>query len=192
MSKKEKESKSPDQEQTRTETAQAEQAVPPDQEPEAAPQGEQQTADQAAPQPEAQEPQGAPDDRFLRLAAEYDNYRKRTAKEKEALWAQAKADTAVAFLPVYDNLERALKQETADEAYKKGVEMTMNQLKEVFSKLGITEIDALGKPFDPNLHNAIMHVEDENFGENTVAEVFQAGFMLGEKVIRFAMVKVAN
>ena len=192
MSKKEKESKSPDQEQTRTETAQAEQAVPPDQEPEAAPQGEQQTADQAAPQPEAQEPQAAPDDRFLRLAAEYDNYRKRTAKEKEALWAQAKADTAVAFLPVYDNLERALKQETADEAYKKGVEMTMNQLKEVFAKLGITEIDALGKPFDPNLHNAIMHVEDESFGENTVAEVFQAGFMLGEKVIRFAMVKVAN
>ena len=192
MSKKEKESKSPDQEQTRTEAAQAEQAVPPDQEPEAAPQGEQQEADQAAPQPEAQEPQAAPDDRFLRLAAEYDNYRKRTAKEKEALWAQAKADTAVAFLPVYDNLERALKQETADEAYKKGVEMTMNQLKEVFSKLGITEIDALGKPFDPNLHNAIMHVEDESFGENTVAEVFQAGFMLGEKVIRFAMVKVAN
>ena len=192
MSKKEKESKSPDQEQTRTEAAQAEQAVPPDQEPEAAPQGEQQAADQAAPQPEAQEPQAAPDDRFLRLAAEYDNYRKRTAKEKEALWAQAKADTAVAFLPVYDNLERALKQETADEAYKKGVEMTMNQLKEVFSKLGITEIDALGKPFDPNLHNAIMHVEDESFGENTVAEVFQAGFMLGEKVIRFAMVKVAN
>ena len=192
MSKKEKESKSPDQEQTRTEAAQAEQAVPPDQEPEAALQGEQQAADQAAPQPEAQEPQAAPDDRFLRLAAEYDNYRKRTAKEKEALWAQAKADTAVAFLPVYDNLERALKQETADEAYKKGVEMTMNQLKEVFSKLGITEIDALGKPFDPNLHNAIMHVEDESFGENTVAEVFQAGFMLGEKVIRFAMVKVAN
>ena len=192
MSKKEKESKSPDQEQTRTEAAQAEQAVPPDQEPETAPQGEQQAADQGGPQPEAQEPQAAPDDRFLRLAAEYDNYRKRTAKEKEALWAQAKADTAVAFLPVYDNLERALKQETADEAYKKGVEMTMNQLKEVFSKLGITEIDALGKPFDPNLHNAIMHVEDENFGENTVAEVFQAGFMLGEKVIRFAMVKVAN
>ena len=192
MSKKEKESKSPDQEQIRTEAVQAEQAVPPDQEPEAAPQGEQQAADQAAPQPEAQEPQAAPDDRFLRLAAEYDNYRKRTAKEKEALWAQAKADTAVAFLPVYDNLERALKQETADEAYKKGVEMTMNQLKEVFSKLGITEIDALGKPFDPNLHNAVMHVEDESFGENTVAEVFQAGFMLGEKVIRFAMVKVAN
>ena len=132
------------------------------------------------------------EDKYLRLAAEYDNYRRRTTKEKTDAYTSVKADAVLAFLPVYDNLERALKQETADEAYKKGVEMTMNQLKEVFSKLGITEIDALGKPFDPNLHNAIMHVEDENFGENTVAEVFQAGFMLGEKVIRFAMVKVAN
>ena len=104
----------------------------------------------------------------------------------------AKADTAAAFLPVYDNLERALKQETADEAYKKGVEMTMTQLKEVLTKLGIEEIPALGEPFDPNLHNAVMHVEDESLGENTVAEVFQAGFKLGDKVIRFSMVKVAN
>ncbi len=132
------------------------------------------------------------EDKYLRLAAEYDNYRRRTAKEKESIWSDAKADAAVAFLPVYDNLERALKQDTADEAYKKGVEMTMNQLKSVLEKLGITEIDALGKPFDPALHNAVMHVEDENFGENTVAEVFQAGFKLGDKVIRFAMVKVAN
>ena len=131
-------------------------------------------------------------DQFLRLAAEYDNYRKRTAKEKESLWTDAKADTVQAFLPVYDNLERALKQDTADEAFKKGVEMTMNQLKEVFAKLGVTEIEAVGKPFDPNLHNAVMHIEDENLGENTVAQVFQAGFMLGEKVIRFAMVQVAN
>ena len=142
-------------------------------------------------EPPAQE-QTVPKEQFLRLAAEYDNYRKRTAKEKENLWTDAKADTAQAFLPVYDNLERALKQETADEAFKKGVEMTMNQLKEVFAKLGITEIDAQGKPFDPNLHNAVMHIEDDNFGENTVAQVFQAGFMLGEKVIRFAMVQVAN
>ncbi|NBI10408.1 nucleotide exchange factor GrpE [Colidextribacter sp. OB.20] len=133
-----------------------------------------------------------PKEQFLRLAAEYDNYRKRTAKEKEGLWADAKADTVQAFLPVYDNLERALKQETADEAYKKGVEMIMNQLKEIFAKLGITEIDAQGKPFDPNLHNAVMHIEDENLEENVVAQVFQAGFMLGEKVIRFAMVQVAN
>ena len=160
-------------------------------------------AETAEPQDETSGPEAAaeesgvpeevvPREQFLRLAAEYDNYRKRTTKEKENLWADAKADTVQAFLPVYDNLERALKQETADEAFKKGVEMTMNQLKEVFAKLGVTEIDAQGKPFDPNLHNAVMHIEDDNLGENTVAQVFQAGFMLGEKVIRFAMVQVAN
>ena len=134
----------------------------------------------------------AQEDKYLRLAAEYDNYRKRTAKEKEALWTDCKADTAAAFLPVYDNLERAMNQATADEAYKKGVEMTMNQLKTVLEKLGITEIPALGETFDPNVHNAVMHVDDETLGENVVADVFQAGFKLGEKVIRFAMVKVAN
>jgi molecular chaperone GrpE len=134
----------------------------------------------------------AQEDKYLRLAAEYDNYRKRTAKEKEALWTDIKADTAAAFLPVYDNLERAMNQPTADEAYKKGVEMTMNQLKEVFSKLGITEIPALGEQFDPNLHNAVMHIENEELGENVISQVFQAGFRCGEKVIRFAMVQVAN
>ena len=132
------------------------------------------------------------EDKYLRLAAEYDNYRKRTAKEKESLWTDVKADTAGAFLPVYDNLERALKQDTADEAFKKGVEMTMNQLKEVLTKLGITEIPAQGQPFDPKYHNAVMHVEDESLGQNVVAEVFQTGFQCGENVIRFAMVKVAN
>ena len=132
------------------------------------------------------------EDKYLRLAAEYENYRRRTSKEKEAIWSEAKGSAATSFLPVYDNLERALKQETADEAYKKGVEMTMNQLKTVLEKLGITEIDALGQTFDPNLHNAVMHIDDESLGENEVAEVFQAGFRLGEKVIRFAMVKVAN
>ena len=155
-------------------------------------------AESREPEAESGEPEAPvqealiPKEQFLRLAAEYDNYRKRTAKEKENLWTDAKADTVQAFLPVYDNLERALKQDTADEAYKKGVEMTMNQLKEVFAKLGVTEIDALGQPFDPNLHNAVMHIEDENLGENVVAQVFQAGFRLGEKVIRFAMVQVAN
>ena len=134
----------------------------------------------------------AQEDKYLRLAAEYDNYRKRTAKEKEALWTDIKADTAAAFLPVYDNLERAMNQPTADEAYKKGVEMTMNQLRDIFAKLGVTEIPALGQPFDPNLHNAVMHIDDENFEENTVSQVFQAGFRCGEKVIRFAMVQVAN
>ena len=132
------------------------------------------------------------EDKFLRLAAEYDNYRKRSQKEKESTYADAKSDTVLAFLPVYDNLERALKQDTADEAYKKGVEMTMTQLKEVLSRLGIEEIPALGQPFDPNLHNAVMHVEDDSVGENTIVEVFQAGFKAGDKVVRFAMVKVAN
>ena len=131
-------------------------------------------------------------EQFLRLAAEYENYRRRTAKEKESIWTDVKGETAQKFLPVYDNLERALKQETADEAYKKGVEMTMAGLMKALDCLGVTLIDAAGRPFDPNVHNAVMHIEDERFGENTVAEVFQAGFMLGEKVIRFAMVKVAN
>ena len=132
------------------------------------------------------------EDKYLRLAAEYDNYRRRSQKEKESAWADSKAETAAAFLPVYDNLERALKQETADEAFKKGVEMTMTQLKEILAKLGIEEIPALGETFDPNLHNAVMHVEDESAGENTIVDVFQAGFKSGDKVIRFAMVKVAN
>ena len=132
------------------------------------------------------------EDQYLRLAAEFDNFRKRSQKEKEASYGNAKSDTVAAFLPVYDNLERALKQETADEAYKKGVEMTMNQLKAVLEQLGVTEIPALGEPFDPNVHNAVMHVEDDSVGENTIVEVFQAGFQCGEKVIRFAMVQVAN
>ena len=158
-----------------------------------APETEQAAQDPLADEVESLKSQMAQqEDKYLRLAAEYDNYRRRTAKEKESIWSEAKADAAVAFLPVYDNLERALKQDTADEAYKKGVEMTMNQLKSVLEKLGITEIEAQGKPFDPTLHNAVMHVEDESLGENTVAEVFQAGFKLGDKVIRFAMVKVAN
>ena len=191
MSKKEKKNQIPTQEQpeTETETVQAEavQAEAPEQ-----PQESEQPQQPQQEENPIQKQLAQQEDRFLRLAAEYDNYRKRTAKEKESIWTQAKADTAIAFLPVYDNLERALKQPTADEAYKKGVEMTMNQLKEIFTKLGITEIPALGESFDPNLHNAVMHVEDEALGENVVAEVFQAGFMLGEKVIRFAMVKVAN
>ena len=132
------------------------------------------------------------EEQYLRLAAEYDNFRKRSQKEKEGIYQGAKSDAVAAFLPVYDNLERALKQETADEAYKKGVEMTMSGLREILSKLGVEEIPALGETFDPSLHNAVMHVEDENVGENTVVDVFQTGFKLGDKVIRFAMVKVAN
>lgn len=130
--------------------------------------------------------------KYLRLAAEYDNFRKRSQKEKDSLWTDARAETAAAFLPVYDNLERALKQETADEAYAKGVEMTMNQLRSVLEKLGMVEISAVGQKFDPVVHNAVMHAKDETLGENTVAEVFQTGFKMGDKIIRCAMVKVAN
>ena len=132
------------------------------------------------------------EDKYMRLLAEYDNYRKRSQKEKEASWTNAKAETIKEILPVYDNLARALQQETADEAYAKGVEMIMTQLKNALEKLGVEEIPAAGQPFDPNLHNAVMHVDDEELGENVVAEVFQAGFKLGDKIIRHAMVKVAN
>ena len=158
------------------------------------PEGSKQKAESKQPDAleQAKAAQAQEHDQFLRLAAEYDNFRKRTQREKDGIYQDAVADTVKKFLPVYDNLERALHHETADEAYKKGVEMTMNQLKTVLEKLGITEIEALGQPFDPALHNAVMHIEDENFGENTVAEVFQAGFRLGDKVVRFAMVKVAN
>ena len=131
-------------------------------------------------------------DKYLRLAAEYDNYRKRTAKEKDHAWSEAKAQTVAAFLPVYDNLERALKQPTADEAYRKGVEMTMKGLQDALSTLGVELIPALGETFDPNRHNAVMHIDDEAAEENTIVEVFQQGFLCGEKVIRFSMVKVAN
>lgn len=132
------------------------------------------------------------EDQYLRLLAEYDNYRKRSQKEKEALWVSAKSDTTKEFFPVYDNMERALKQETSDEAYAKGVQMIMTQLQGVLEKLGVQEISALGQPFDPLLHNAVMHIDDETVGENEVVEVFQTGFQIGDKVVRHAMVKVAN
>ena len=131
-------------------------------------------------------------DKFLRICAEYDNFRKRSQKEKDALYGDIKANTVTQFLPVYDNLERALKQNTEDEAYKKGVEMIMTQFCSTLEKLGVTEIECLGEKFDPAMHNAVMHVDDEEKGENEIVEVFQKGFKLGEKVIRFAMVKVAN
>ncbi len=156
---------------------------------------EQQEAELAAALSEAEKAHSAlreKEEQFLRLAAEYDNFRKRSQKEKDSAWQDARCETARAFLPVYDDLERALKQETADAAFKKGVEMTMTELKKVLEKLGIQEIPALGESFDPNLHNAVMHVEDESAGENQVVEVFQSGFRAGEKVLRFAMVKVAN
>lgn len=132
-------------------------------------------------------------DQHLRLAAEYDNYRKRTTREKETIYQDAKIDTIGKFLEVYDNLERAATQEGDDDnAHKKGMVMIFNQLTSVLEKMGITIEDPKGQPFDPEKHNAVMHIEDETLGENTVATVFQKGFLLGDKVVRFATVQVAN
>ena len=131
-------------------------------------------------------------DAHLRVAAEFDNFRKRTIKEKEASYGNGKADAVAKILPIYDNLERALNQETADAAYKKGVEMTMNELVKIFTSLGVEIFGNVGDEFDPNLHNAVMHIDDENLEENVISQVFQKGFKLGDKVVRFAMVQVAN
>ncbi len=131
-------------------------------------------------------------DRYLRLLAEFDNFRKRSIQEKDAAAANASAKAALEIISVIDNFERAMDAECSDENYKKGVEMIYNQFTDVIKKLGVEEIDALGKPFDPNLHNAVSHTEDESFGENTVCQVYQKGYRLGDKVIRCAMVVVAN
>lgn len=194
----------------------------PDQEPQEAPQEEpkaEETAEQAAPQEPEKAPKGkkkkekgytftreqveqmelavkqldSVKDQFVRLTAEYDNYRKRTAKEKETIYQDAQLDTIKVFLPVYDNLERAASAAGGeDDPHKKGLEMIFHQYQEILSKLGVTEIPALGQPFDPEKHNAVMHIDDDNYGENVVAQVFQAGFMLGDRVLRHAIVQVAN
>lgn len=131
-------------------------------------------------------------DAHLRVAAEFDNFRKRTIREKDAAYGNGKADTLLKFLPIYDNLERAMNQPTEDAAYKKGVEMTMAELQKILAGLGVEIFGEAGDSFDPQLHNAVMHTESEDFGENTISQVFQKGFKTGDKVIRFAMVQVAN
>ena len=167
--------------------------APPEAEVETTPQTESEGESEADSQLQALQSQMEQlNDRYLRLLAEYDNYRKRTAKEKESAWNDAKAATVKALLPDYDDLDRALKQSTADEAYRKGVELTMSGLQKALAELGVEEVPALGQPFDANLHNAVMHVEDAELGENVVKEVYQTGFKLGDTVIRYAMVVVAN
>ena len=132
-------------------------------------------------------------DQYTRLGAEYDNYRKRTTKEKDNIYQDAKADTIKAFLAVYDNLERAAAAEGGEDSpHKKGLEMIFAQFKDILAKQGVTEIEAKGQPFDPEKHNAVMHIDDENYGENEVVQVFQAGFAMGDKIIRHAIVQVAN
>lgn len=153
-------------------------------------------AEAKAPQPseteQLQKKLDSEHDAYLRLAAEYDNFRKRSQKEREALYTDIKAETVGKFLPVYDNLERALANVTADEAYKKGVEMTMAELCKIMDSLGVTQFGEKGEPFDPNFHNAVMHIDDDSMEKNVIAQVFQKGFRVGEKVVRFAMVQVAN
>jgi len=157
------------------------------------------TVEEAAPEaaqtPEVnpfEEKYNAERDAHLRLAAEFDNFRKRTVKEKEASYGNGKADAVAKMLPVYDNLERALNQPTEDAAYKKGVELTMTELVKILNGLGVEIFGNVGDTFDPNLHNAVMHIDDENLAENTISQVFQKGFKIGDKVVRFAMVQVAN
>jgi molecular chaperone GrpE len=139
-----------------------------------------------------EEKYNAEHDAHLRLAADYDNFRKRSIKEKEQSYGNGKADAVEKLLPVYDNLERALNQPTEDVAYKKGVEMTMTQLVSILNGLGVEIFGQPGETFDPNIHNAVMHTEDDSVAENTITQVFQKGFKLGEKIVRFAMVQVAN
>ena len=139
-----------------------------------------------------EEKYNAEHDAHLRLAAEYDNFRKRTIKEKDAAYGNGKADAVAKLLPVYDNLERALNQACTDEAFKKGVEMTMNELVNIFTGLGVEIFGNVGEEFDPNIHNAVMHTENPDLGENVISMVFQKGFKIGDKVVRFAMVQVAN
>ncbi len=132
-------------------------------------------------------------DKYMRLFAEYDNFRKRTAKEKEGIYADAYIDALSQILPVLDNLERAAAFENADaEVLKKGLELTLKSFAETLEKMGVKEIEALGKTFDPNLHNAVMHVDDEAYGESEIVEVFAKGYARGDKVLRHSMVKVAN
>ena len=139
-----------------------------------------------------EEKYNAEHDAHLRLAAEYDNFRKRTVKEKDAAYGNGKAAAVEKLLPVYDNLERALNQPTEDAAFKKGVEMTMSELVNIFTGLGVEIFGTVGDEFDPNIHNAVMHVDNEELGENVISMVFQKGFKIGDKVVRFAMVQVAN
>ena len=177
MPKKDKKEKENVTEEVIEETAQVQEEVPAEEVPEVNP---------------FEEKYNAEHDAHLRLAAEYDNFRKRTIKEKEASYGNGKADAVAKMLPVYDNLERALNQETTDAAFKKGVEMTMAELVKIFTSLGVEIFGNVGDQFDPNLHNAVMHIENEELPENSISAVFQKGFKIGDKVVRFAMVQVAN
>ena len=131
------------------------------------------------------------DDKYLRMAAEYDNFRRRSREEKEGIWEAATAETVAELLPIIDNLERAAQFE-AGEKLREGLVMTAKATAGVFEKLGVEEFGKPGDSFDPNLHNAVLHIDDESYGEGEIVEVFQKGYKKGKRIIRFAMVKTAN
>ena len=154
------------------------------------------TADAAEPEIPEEDPAEAAlreaNDKYMRLFAEFDNYRKRTAKEKMETYQDAVAKTVLELLPAVDSFSRAMESPCSDDAYRSGMEKIFQQLTGLLNKLGVEEIEALNQPFDPKLHNAVRQVEDENFGESTVCEVYQSGWRLGDRIIRCAMVAVAN
>ena len=140
---------------------------------------------------ELKEQLAAADDKYLRMLAEYDNYRRRSQKERESIYADVRADTVKKLLPVYDNLLRAVEHEASEDA-RKGVEAILNQFRSILAGLGVTEIEAVGKRFDPALHEALLHIDDEKYGEGEIVLELEKGFRLGDKVIRFSKVQVAN
>ena len=182
MSKKEKQQEQPETEETELTVEDSKTETPPEAAPEVP----------KAPEVNWEEKYKAEHDTYLRLAAEFDNFRKRTAKEKDQSYGNGKADAIAKLLPIYDNLERALNQPTEDAAYKKGVEMTMTELVKILNGLGVEIFGTVGETFDPNLHHAVMHVEDENLDENVITDVFQRGYKMDDRIIRPAMVKTAN
>ena len=189
MSKKETKKQDPVQETPQDQAA-------PQQEETVQPQGEQTAPPEEDPllrELEALKDQNAQqEDKYLRLAAEYDNYRRRSTREREAIYADVRCDTLKKFLPVYDSLSRALAQTPADDPARKGLEGIMNQYNTALNQLGVTAIEAVGQPFDANRHNAVMHIEDDAYGEGVVVEEFEKGFCIGDRVLRYSVVKVAN
>ena len=132
-------------------------------------------------------------DQFLRICAEYDNFRRRSQKEKQDIYTSSQADVYKELLPVLDNFDRAANNSDASlEDYKKGIELIFNQFKEILTKNGVESFGEIGDAFDPNIHNAVMSVQDDTLGENVIADVFSKGYKLGDRVIREAVVKVAN
>ena len=196
--KKAKAEPTPETEQTVPETEAVEEEVQPkaeepkqEEKPAEAPKKEEKPAKEPK-EPDFKSQLAAEKDKYLRLLAEYDNFRRRSQKEKENIYTDVRGETLKKFLPVYDSLWRALTQTAEDDPARKGLEMIMTQYENALSQLGVSLIEAVGQPFDANFHNAVMHVEDESVGENIVVEEFEKGFKIGDKVLRYSVVKVAN